>query len=132
MFLQNFTTYNEMSNLYKHFFNMVEDFGLSILPSLLHKNQFDTSRSSYVINLGITDQKVHQEKRLYICGKSALSLISTWTDTTQIQNETKTKLGKLLLFIVRRIIPSTKFKDMYLAKTSCLLLDPVKIQTLLT
>ena len=66
------------------------------LPSLINTSNCSLSRANHVINLGITDQKIHQEKRLTITGSRGLSLISTWSKNCRVSNEAKTKLGDFI------------------------------------
>ena len=78
-----------------------------------HLSAIHKKRAKYVINLGITDQKVHQHKRTSICGNQGLSLISTSTNQTHIPSTACAKLGKFLLFLIRNVIPHTSIPDIF-------------------
>ena len=78
-----------------------------ILPILLSTKTAKTSRAEYVLNLGITDQKVHQHKRISITGKSGLQLISTSKKSTKITEEAMSEIGKFLMYIIKNVIPTT-------------------------
>ena len=72
------------NNLMEDLTTRMQELAINFLPSLISKNLPKTKRAKHVINLGITDQKVHQDKRTSICGNQGLSLILTWTNTTHI------------------------------------------------
>ena len=90
------------------------DLSSFILPILLNTKRKTSSRASHVLNLGITDQKVHLHKRKSITGKSGLQLISTWSKTTKITNEACSEIGKFMMYLIRNVIPTTKPSDMFL------------------
>ena len=84
-----------------------------ILPILLSTKIVKSSRAEYVLNLGITDQKVHQHKRTSITEKQGLTLISTWSKTIQLNNEALTYLGEILLFVIRNMIATTTMSNIF-------------------
>ena len=91
----------------------------SILPVLLSSKNPKTCRAEYVMNLGITDQKVHLHKRKSLTGKSGLQLISTWTKSTKITNESKTQIGQFLLFLIKNVIPTTSSPHIFEPSHPC-------------
>ena len=52
--------------------------------TLLTSSSKDSDRADHVINLGITDQKVHKQRRTTITGNPKLLLMSTWSKKQKI------------------------------------------------
>ena len=78
----------------------MQQLAIEFLPSLISKPKSGKKRAKHVINLGITDQKVHQHKRTSICGNQGLSLILTSTNQTHMPYSACASLGKFLLWVV--------------------------------
>ena len=99
--------------------NMMIELSKFFLPTLVTSFQPDTGRAKHVINLGITNMKVHQHKRLSITGRQGLSLISPWSKSMQIGNSALSYLGSFLMFLVKEVIPRTGFSQMFNHKHDC-------------
>ena len=83
------------------------------IPILLSSTTTATNRANNVLNLGITDLKVHLHKRTTITGCQGLTLISAWSKKTKIGNEALTLLGKFLMLLIKEVIPFTAFPKMF-------------------
>ena len=70
-------------------------------------------RASHVINLGITDQRCHDYKRITITGRMALDLISTSKNSFSLSRDALLSIAKLLMFIIDTILPSTPFPNIF-------------------
>ena len=93
--------------------NKVIQLAKLFLPTLLSTSSSTTNRAVNVINLGVTNLKVHLHKRTTITGNQGLTLISAWTKKTRINNEALTKLGEFLMFMIKDVIPTTTFPDLF-------------------
>ena len=100
-------------SLESQYSNKMIEFANIILPTLLMTKKPDTSRASHVINLGITDLKVHLHKRKSISGQNGLHLISTWTKNIKVSHQAKTFIGQLLMFVIKNVIPTTCSPDIF-------------------
>ena len=85
------------------------DMAKLFIPTLLSSSSSTANRATNVINLGITNLKVHLHKRTTITGNQGLTLISAWSKKTRISNEALTALGKFLIFMIKDVIPLTNF-----------------------
>ena len=76
-----------------------------IYPSMV-TNKGD--RVSHSLHLGLTNRRLHDLDRLTITGMCAPTLISTKTKMITISNSALKKLGRLIVFILRQVIPEFK------------------------
>ena len=83
------------------------------IPALFNIKSNPSSRAHHVINLGVTDLKVHQHKRTSITGNQGLSLISTWSKKVKITHDAKTELGKFMQYMINDVIPNTTMPDSF-------------------
>ena len=91
---------------------------LKFLPIMFNMNlSTDSSqRATYVINLGITNRRLDKIRRVTVTGRAGLNLISTSTNKIHIPDNSLECLGKFLLFVIEKVIPTTAYKDLF--KTS--------------
>ena len=66
-------------------------------------------RSSEIINLGITNRRLHDLTRISITGRMALSLISTTTSHMNLSEQALSSIGRLLVYIQKKLLPTTPF-----------------------
>ena len=91
----------------------------AILPKLLLSfNKSQQQRTNYILNFGITDLKVHQEKRISLSGQRDLSLISMNTKDRFIDNISIKCIGDLCNTVSSFIYHSSELRDTFSSKNS--------------
>ena len=73
----------------------------------------NSERARHLINLGLTNRRIHDLERVTITGKCCPTLISTNTKTMSIPEESKKELGKLLVYIIDNVLPSTTLPEVF-------------------
>jgi hypothetical protein len=85
-----------------------------ICGSLIKSNHSTSQqRAKYVLNLGITDQKIHKQERITITGRVGLDLISSMSKKQSLSQDSLKLIGELLLYITTKVLHKTTFNDIF-------------------
>lgn len=71
------------------------------------------NRVQYLINLGVTNQKIDKLERITITGRVGLNIISHDTKVMQLNKQTLKTIGDLLMLIIDHGIPTTEYTQSF-------------------
>lgn len=80
------------------------------------KKQDNSDRAPHLINLGITNRRLHDLRRTTITGRVALSLISPSTSNINIPQSALKNIGCLVVFLSKYIVSNTPKGDCFKIK----------------
>lgn len=82
-------------------------------PSQDNEGAGSEDRADHLINLGITQSKVDKYRRISVTGRVDLQLIQTETAKMKLSVPALRSIGRLIMFVVDKCIPSLNTKDIF-------------------
>ena len=70
-------------------------------------------QAKHVINLGITNRRLHDIERVTITGQAGVSLIASQSQKVNIPESCLKKIGEFLIYVNDYMLPKTPFADVY-------------------
>lgn len=98
----------------KRYIDLMNQVFVLVCPSLVRSSHRNLQqRSKYVINLGITDQKIDKQERISMTGRVGLSLISSISNIQKLTQDSLKVIGELLLYVTTQVLPKTTFNNIF-------------------
>ncbi len=113
VFIKNSSQLNVCS-VEKRYIELMNQVFVLLCPSFLRSSRPNLQqRAKYVINLGITDQKIDKQERISMTGRVGMSLISSTSNVQSLCQDSLKVIGKLLLYVTTQVLPKTTFNNIF-------------------